>query len=451
MNLKNIKLYILGEDKRSNLIKKNIIVSFGVKAWVAIVQLLMVPLTLHCLGVYENGIWLTISSLLLWIDNLDIGLGNGLRNNLAAHLALGEMSQARKTVSSAFCMLVLIFIPVILLINVWIYWVDMYHFLNVDSNIINNLDVVLHVSAILVCTTFIFKFIGNFYMAMQLPAVSNALNAIGQTVALLCTLFMYVTNVHSLFYVALANTLSPLIVYVAAYPVTFYKKYPKLCPCLKMVDVTSMKSLAMTGVKFFILQIAGVILFMSTNILISRFFSPEMVTPYQIVYRYFMILLLLFTIICVPYWTATTDAYKKYDFKWIKKSDKSLNKVIMGLFIIAALMIALARPVYAVWIGNANAVSMPMTIIVAIYVLILVVSMRYSYILNGFGTLRLQLYMTIFAATLYIPLAIIVCNYLNNLYCLLVVMCVVNIPGLIVNMVQYYKIINRKAKGIWLK
>lgn len=448
---KILKQHILGGDNRSNLIRKNIIISFCIKIWSALVQLLMVPLTLHCLGVYENGLWLTISSLLIWIDNLDIGLANGLRNNLAVHLALGEKIEAQKTVSSTFYMLVLLFIPIIFLINIWIFCVDTYQFFNVDSDIVNNLNVILHVSAILVCTTFIFKFIGNFYMALQLPAINNALNTLGQTIALLGVVVLYVTGIHSLLCVALINTISPLIVYVVAYPITFYKKYPDLCPHISMVSKSSMKSLATTGIKFFVLQIAGVVLFMSTNILISRFFSPELVTPYQIAYRYFMVLQLIFVIICAPYWTATTDAYKKNDFEWIKKSNKLLDKMMTSLFIIAFFMVIFARPIYTIWIGDANAVSLPMTVIVAVYVMILVASMRYSYILNGFGTLRLQLIMTIIAAVLYIPLATLVCSYKNNLNYLLYVMCAVNLPGLLVNIVQYYKIVNRRAKGIWLK
>lgn len=448
---KILKQHILGGDNRSNLIRKNIIISFCIKIWSALVQLLMVPLTLHCLGVYENGLWLTISSLLIWIDNLDIGLANGLRNKLAVHLALGEKIEAQKTVSSTFYMLVLLFIPIIFLINIWIFCVDTYQFFNVDSDIVNNLNVILHVSAILVCTTFIFKFIGNFYMALQLPAINNALNTLGQTIALLGVVVLYVTGIHSLLCVALINTISPLIVYVVAYPITFYKKYPDLCPHISMVSKSSMKSLATTGIKFFVLQIAGVVLFMSTNILISRFFSPELVTPYQIAYRYFMVLQLIFVIICAPYWTATTDAYKKNDFEWIKKSNKLLDKMMTSLFVIAFFMVIFARPIYTIWIGDANAVSLPMTVIVAVYVMILLASMRYSYILNGFGTLRLQLIMTIIAAVLYIPLATLVCSYKNNLNYLLYVMCAVNLPGLLVNIVQYYKIVNRRAKGIWLK
>ena len=45
------------------------------------------PITLNCLTQYEYGIWLTINSVLVWIDSFDIGLGNGLRNQLTKSIA----------------------------------------------------------------------------------------------------------------------------------------------------------------------------------------------------------------------------------------------------------------------------------------------------------------------------------------------------------------------------
>ena len=37
-------------NKRTSLLQKNIIASFLIKGWSALVVLLMVPATLHCLG-----------------------------------------------------------------------------------------------------------------------------------------------------------------------------------------------------------------------------------------------------------------------------------------------------------------------------------------------------------------------------------------------------------------
>ena len=68
-----LKNKLINANGRSSLIFKNILASFFIKGWSVLVQLMLVPTTLACLGVYENGVWLTISSVLLWIDNLDIG------------------------------------------------------------------------------------------------------------------------------------------------------------------------------------------------------------------------------------------------------------------------------------------------------------------------------------------------------------------------------------------
>lgn len=438
-------------NKRTGLIKKNIFASFFIKGWLIVVQLLMVPLTLHCLGVYENGIWLTISSMLVWIDNLDVGLGNGLRNKLAEYIAKDDYESARRSVSSTLFMLIAFIVPVSIIINLWIWNADTYAFFNVDAHVVGNLNKILSCSAIFVCSTFIFKFIGNFYMGLQMPAVNNLLGCLGQTLALIGTVIVYLSNTHSLFYIAIANTMAPLLVYLISYPITFCKRYPRLRPSLKYVDTKSAISLFKMGIKFFVLQISGVVLFMTTNILISRYYTPEMVTPYQIAYRYFSVVQLLFFIICVPYWSATTDAYSKRDFAWIKAAGRSLDRIIMCIMLVAIIMIVASKWVYQIWIGDASIVSLEMTIMVAVYVMILTLSMRYSYILNGFGTLKLQLITTVIAAVCYIPLAIFFCKGSDNVLYLLAVMSAVNLPGLVINAWQYHKIIKGTAKGIWLE
>lgn len=163
----------------------------------------------------------------------------------------------------------------------------------------------------MVCATFILKFLGNFYMGLQLPAINNGLVTIGNTLALIGTYIVYLSGFHSLLLIAIVNTAGPLMSYLLCYPITFYGKYKNLRPSIKFVNSSSVKELFLIGAKFFVLQIAGIILFFSTNIIISKLYSPSMVTPYQIANRYFMVAMLLFTIICVPYWSATTDAYAK--------------------------------------------------------------------------------------------------------------------------------------------
>lgn len=436
-------------EKRSSRLQKNILVSFIAKGWSAIIVLLMVPVTLKCLGEYNNGVWLTISSVMLWIDNLDIGLGNGLRNKLAIYLAHGETQRARSLIASTFAMLTYIIIPTLLILLVLILTSDTYHLFNVEPAKTANLDQVLMVTVTLVCTTFIFKLIGNFYMGLQLPAVSNVLIAMGQTLALIGTYLVYISGSHSLLHIALVNTACPLLVYLIAYPYTFYYRFPHLRPAFSLVDLKEAKAVISMGIRFFIIQISGVILFMTSNLLISKMFSPAMVTPYQITYRYFSILLVAFTVICMPFWNATTDAYERGDIQWIHDATRKLRLMTIGIFLSMIVMIMVSNLVYDIWIGQDTTIDIRMSIAVAIYIFILIYSMRYSYFINGIGKLRLQLIFSASAAILFIPLAYLVVRFTNDIIWFIAVMCLVNIPGLIVNKIQFNKLINGHAKGIW--
>lgn len=446
--LNNILSHITGKSQRTSLLMKNIILSFFIKGWSAVVTLLMVPLTITCIGTYKNGVWLTISSLLVWIDQMDIGLGNGLRNVLAIHIAHNEQKEAQRIISSTVAMLVCIMIPVALILSFLIWYTDVYAFLNVSESLLPELRTVLTSATVLVCVTFVLKFINNVYMGLQLPAASNLILASGQTLSLLFTFMLLETGHASFANVVLVNVASPLLVYILAYPYTFYIRYPHLRPTLCSINLKSAVSIGNVGVRFFWLQIASLIQFMSANILISRFFSPEMVTPYQIAYRYMSVILVLFTVICMPFWNATTDAYERGDMNWIQIANKKLNIMTAGIIVCLTMMVLCSKWVYGIWIQDKCSVPLPMTIMMAVYILLLVLSMRYSYFLNGVGALRLQMYMTVMSI-IFIPMAWAVSTLTHDITYFLLVMCVCNVPGLMVNIIQFNKIANNKAIGIW--
>ena len=222
--------------RRTSLLIKNVLFSFFIKGWSALVVLVMVPLTLQCLGTYKNGVWLTISSMLVWIDQMDIGLGSGLRNRLATCKANNDNDASRQAVSSTMAMLVCIVIPIFLVLALIVWFGDVYTFLNVDPAVIPELRVALLCAVSIICCTFVLKFIGNVYMGMQLPAISNLLIAIGQTLALFLTAALYWKGYATFMAIVIINTLAPLLVYLLAYPYTFYIRFPQLRPSLKAVN-----------------------------------------------------------------------------------------------------------------------------------------------------------------------------------------------------------------------
>lgn len=439
---------MIGKNQRFQLLYKNVVASFFIKGYTALIALMLVPLTLDCLGTLKNGVWLTISSILLWIDQMDIGLGNGLRNRLAIHVAHQEMEEARKAVSSTLAMLICIVFPVLCLLLLLSFSTDVYSFLNTTPADIPELRIALIYAIIFICITFVLKFVGNVYMGMQLPAVNNLLIAFGLSLTLILTWILYINGKATFLHIVIANTAAPLLIYLIAYAYTFYHKLPQLRPSYRLVNLRSALELGNLGIKFFWIQIASVIQFMSINLLISNFFTPAMVTPYQIAYRYLNLAMVLFTIICMPFWNATTDAYERNDMEWIRNANKKMNLVMLLITIVMILAVAVSPWVFQLWIGDSCHVPFGMTVMVALYIFLLILSMRYSYFLNGIGALRLQLYMTIMTV-LFIPMSYFVVSYTHDMLWFLGVMCFCVAPSIVVNYIQFHKFLHGTAKGIW--
>ena len=434
-------------SKRSSLLVKNVIASFVIKGWSAVIVLLMVPLTLNILGIYNNGVWLTLSSILIWIDLMDIGLGNGLRNAVANYVAEGNDQKVREAVSSTFFMLAVIVIPFLLLAYVFIHFVDLYGLLGIDPEQTCNLGTILMTAISIASGTFVLKIVGNFYMGLQLPAVNNLILCLGHTLALLLTFLLYLAGSHSLLLVVVINTAAPFVTWAVTIPYTFIKRYPQYCPSIKHIHLNLARNLFTTGMKFFVIQICGVVLFMTTNIIISKFFSPAEVTPYQVAYRYFNIAFVLFSTICMPFWNATTDAYARKEFEWIYKVGQRLNMLIAGIFVMLLVMLSVSGFVYHIWVGSEVSIPFSLSAFTALYVFILCMSQRYSYILNGINELRIQLICIIPATIIFLPLAWYVSKTFGTVSSLVCVMCLVNIPGLIANAWKYYQIFPRNKKN----
>lgn len=437
-------------DSRTARAKKNILASILLKGVDSFVYLLLVPVTLGYLNPYEYGIWLTLNSILMWINSFDIGLGNGMRNKLAIAMANGDKKLGRIYVSTTFFMLVMLMGALITVGTLCEPFIDWYDILSTSPAMVPHLDEIVYVAFAIFCLNFIFKFIGNVYLALQLPAVNNLMGVIGHLLSLIIIFILTKTTTGSLFWVAVAYSASPLLVYLIAYPITFCKIYPDLLPSIKQFRWSYLKDLFNIGVQFFLLQLSGILLFAFANLLISHLFGPENVTPYNIAYRYFSLVPMVMNIIIAPMWSATTEAYAKGDIDWIKRTMNSINKILILATAGLVVMVIISRFIYHIWVGNEVEIPYSLSSLMALYIAILVWSLAYSNFLNGLSKLRLQTINTVAVALLFCP----VCYFLGRDFGIVGVvtgMCVLNIPGVILNIIQFKKLITDTAKGIWIK
>ena len=435
---------------RSVKAKKNILAAFLIRGGSIIISLILVPLTIHYVSPDQYGIWITLSSIIGWFGFFDIGFGNGLRNKFAESVAKGEVIKARIYVSTTYGILTIIIVIVLLAflcINPFLNWSKI---LNAPPNMSRELSTLALIVFVFFCLQFVLQLITTVLTADQNPAKASLFNFFGSLFSILIIFILTKTTSGNLIYLGAVLGLTPIVVLLAS-SIWFYShKYKEFAPSIKFIKFEYARDLMTLGVKFFLLQIAGIVLYQTSNIIIAQLFGAAEVTPYNIAYKYFGIIPMIMGIVSLPFWSAYTEAWIKNDIAWIKNSLKKLRLIWGILSIITLIMLVLSNFVYGLWVGKEIIIPFTVSIVLAIYVIMFAWTNIYSLFLNGAGKIKLQIYISVLSMLLNIPMAIYLGKKMGIAGIVLstVILCSVN---MVIEPIQVNKLINNKAKGIWNK
>jgi O-antigen/teichoic acid export membrane protein len=86
--------------------RRNVATNYANRAISAVVALLVTPVLAHGLGKEQYGIWVLVTSLSLYVDLLDIGVGSATIKYVAEYHTLGKIEQVRRAISTCFLILI---------------------------------------------------------------------------------------------------------------------------------------------------------------------------------------------------------------------------------------------------------------------------------------------------------------------------------------------------------
>ena len=439
------------QRQRTSNVRRQIIYSFWIKALSVLLSLVLVPLLIDTLSAQRYAIWLTLASIFSWFSFFDMGLGNGLRNKLTEAVAGGNQRLAKEYISTAYGVIALIFSVLMVLFWVGNPYIDWQVILNVQSIDNEELRLLTGVVFSLVLMRFIFQLVGVVYVAMQEPAVNNAIAAVGNLLAFICILCAYWAGSRNLLLYSALLVGMPLLVLLVCTYFAFGRTYAYLSPSLSAMSMRHVKSLLNLGALFFVIQISAIVLFSSANLLIVQEFDPKEVVVYSATLTYFQLPVVAYGIVMTPIWSAVTEAYARQDFNWLKSSLIKLNK-ISAVFVVGILVQALVSPiVYNVWLGNRVSIPFILSAAMALFAIINVVLAPYTSFINGTGKIRLTAVIALISLAVYFPLAIHLARNLESSAGIILATCLVNGIGLYFQPKQVSKILNGDAAGIWGK
>lgn len=442
---------VLSGSERTRVVKKNIIGSFAIKGLSIATILAIVPFTIHLIDQEKYGIWMTIYSLVTWVNVMDIGLGNGFRNKFTEAVALKNHTLAREYVHTLYTGMALMAMSLLVIYSSIHFFINWRAILNVKPTFDENLQQIMWWVFSLFCIQLFLKNINTVLLSLQKTSFSNLLVFIGNFSSLIIIYILQKFKAANLFSISMAFMITPVIVNLIVTPFFFLTQIPEYIPRFSLIpDKRHLRNLMSLGLKFFFIQIAAVIVLSTDNIVITQLFGPRSVTPYSIAYRLFSTALVFLTIIVTPFWSAFTEASAKEDTPWITRSMKKLL-LMWAAFSVGVMLLWLISPfIIRVWVGQQVHVSYELTFQFALFAIIAGWNYPFTYYLSSIGKIKLELIIAFFQCVLAIPITIFCAKYLHlGTTGVIMGTNIVMIFRAILVPIQSYKIINQKATGIW--
>lgn len=429
-------------NRKNDILKKNIVFIFFYKLISIIFIYLTVPLLIESIGIDQYGVWITVFSIFGWIYLLDLGIGNGLKNKLTiALLSKKNIINANQYIATSYMSLTFIAVIFFIISSAIIYFFNISSLLNIQLE-------EWYVKTLFFITLLFFVFIfivslyKQFFFASQKASIVDlSMMIYNITVFSLLYLFIHYSKLSLISLTIIYGVSNILICILFTY--IFFKNKKHLFFSFKNIKMQKVKELSGLSINFFIIQICVLIILATDNILNIILLGPAEVTSYNNVFKLFQFFLILSTTIQSPLWSLYTDAYHNNEIKWIKKTIIRLNYLIIPLILSVVIIIYLAPKILDLWINKSIFYDPKLIIFMGLFVIIRVYGEIYTTFLNGIGKIKLQVYVSIFAAIINIPLSIIFVKYFNlgNSGIILATLCSMSLYAIIMP-IQSYKIIN---------
>ena len=288
---------------RKKIIQHNVSLGFIFKILNMAIVYLTIPFLLSYLGKANYGIWVTIFSIVNILFFVDAGIANGLKTKLTEAISNKKLLLAKEYISTALVIIIGISIFFLIIGVLIINSVNLTSLLNVENIISsNNLQAIFYVILIFIVSNFILSLYKVFFYAIQKSAVVEF------------SMFLYRFGVFLLIYYAIAYWESSILNVAYIYGFTnllvslifsfvFFYNRKEILPSIKSFESKRIKDLMGLSIRFFVIQICMIVIFITDNIIISNLLGPEEVTNYDIIFKLFQVIITIATILIDPFWS----------------------------------------------------------------------------------------------------------------------------------------------------
>jgi len=367
-----------------------------------------VPLTVRYLGAEGYGLWITITSAATMFFVLDIGIANTLTNLISEAYAADDKERAATYFATAFWLVV--GIAALLGLLGWvlwpfIHWVSIFHVQ--DPALVNDTSRAMAAAFIVFLlalpTGLATKVLGG-YQEMH---AANLFAAAGSVLSLLAVLAVIYFRGSLPFLVAgFAGSFVAANAACLLWICLLHK--PWMRPWPRLLNPSCIGRIFRTGTQFFAIQLAGLIIFSSDNLVISHYLSPAQVTPYAVTWRLVGYIGAVQSLIFPALWPAYSEAYAKRHLPWIRSTYNRVRWLtVAALAVGCSIMLFAGREIIRIWAGPSAVPSAYLLDLMCVWIVILVFTTNQSCLMGATFRVSKQAISSLLAAAANLALSIL--------------------------------------------
>lgn len=341
------------------------------------------------------GVWYTVVSVVGWMLNFDLGIGNGLRNKLVVALADDDRLECRRLVSSAYFSVggvCLLFCAVAALCVGLIDWNSVY---GISSSSVG-LNTLRYVTLAVLCGMAVQLLLKNataILYAMQLSSINNLLNLCVSILQLL-----FIVSFPAMEPEQALKTMSVAYLFISNVPaavatiILFSKPLSFARPSLKFVTKAAIRQVFGLGSMFFGAQLLYMFIANTNEIFISSLFGSDFVVDYQVYYKLYSLVGTLMSLALTPVWSAVTLAFAEKDGDWLRRLFRRLEGFGLLIAALELLLVPFTQTLFNIWLGTQSIkVSIQFAVVFAVFGALFSYQSVVASFANGFGQLSTQL------------------------------------------------------------
>jgi O-antigen/teichoic acid export membrane protein len=326
--------------------------NLGAKMVASLLGLVTVPLTLNYLGKQQFGLWMVVSSLVVWMQLADFGVSNGLANALAEAHGQDNRMAAKGYVSTAlgFSLAIAAICILPMLFAAWnIPWGRVLNLREPGMEKIAALS--FFVAGGLFIINIPLSIISRIYTAYQLGYIPNVLQIISSLASLVAILIAIWLNLSLPVLVLLAG-FGPIMSNFLSW-LFLKRKLPWCTFDHSHISRTAFRRVMQSSLPLFVFQIGSLAVNNLINPVLAQLSSLDVVADFNILLKINSLIFFVAVSLSTPFFPAIREAFENREKGWVSKA------ICRAMIIRVGIILALSAPLsffgnqlIRLWIGH---------------------------------------------------------------------------------------------------